>query len=83
MVVYSTGHLDQNGVAARVVHHGIGVVGETTADTAEVIEGRLDTVLGDRQLRDRIETLQATANDPAQIDQAARLLEAIASGSRP
>lgn len=47
MVVCSTGHLDQNGVASRVAHAGIGRARDGRLATADWIERSLDTVMTD------------------------------------
>lgn len=62
MVVYSGNRNDQNGNAARVVYHGLGLRIDQNHERAKVIEARLEQVLGDpsfktkvMQMRDRIQ----------------------------
>lgn len=47
MLVYSLGHADQNGNAARVVYHGLGVAGDRIQDTAAEIRSSIQTLLTD------------------------------------
>ncbi len=53
MVVYSTGHIDQNGNATRVEVHQLGVVGQPT-DSATEIEMHVAQVLNDGRFSSRI-----------------------------
>jgi len=82
MLVCSTGHLDQNGVAARVRVAGIGVACDGRRVDSETIEAHLDRLLGDRSIRTEIERLRDLVRQPARMDQAVDLLEAIAN-TRP
>lgn len=75
-VVYSTGHLDQNGVAARVAFHGIGVVGASLADHPATIEREIERVLDDPAITGRIRAMQELARHPERLRQAPTLLEA-------
>jgi len=68
MLVCSTGHLDQNGVAARVAHHGIGVACDGQTATADEIGALLDRVLADDTIRERVRALSATARLPERVD---------------
>jgi len=82
MLVCSTGHLDQNGVASRVRVAEIGVACDGQRVDSETIEAHLDRLLGDRSIRAEIERLRDLARQPSRLDLAVDLLEAIAS-SRP
>lgn len=58
MVVYPFAFLDQPGNAARVAYHGLGEVGDRSRDSAELIQQRLDRVLGDSKATDRLAALR-------------------------
>lgn len=57
-VVFSLRKNDQNGTAARVAYHGVGVVGDLARDDAETIAAHLGRALADEQLRQNIERMQ-------------------------
>jgi UDP:flavonoid glycosyltransferase YjiC (YdhE family) len=56
-VVYPLAFNDQPGNAARIEYHGLGVVGDRERDTAEIMVTRLDQVLDDTQIGDRLRSL--------------------------
>ena len=47
VLIYSLGHADQNGNAARVAYHKLGIVGDRDRDSAEVIRDRIRALLTD------------------------------------
>ena len=53
-VVYPFAFNDQLGNAARIEHHGLGVLGDRDDDSALVIAGRLDEVIADAAMRNRL-----------------------------
>ena len=57
MLVCSTSHVDQDGCAARVAYHGVGIMMPTTED-AQAVEASLERTLGDASLRDRVEQMR-------------------------
>lgn len=59
MLVYSTGKVDQDGCAARVEHHGLGLVGDRERDGADEIERRLEAMLGGTEVRANVEAMRA------------------------
>ncbi len=70
MVVYPFDFLDQPGNAARIVHHGLGVVGDRNTDGASDVLRHLDRVLGDPGYKERVLEMRETfaryvAADPA------------------
>ncbi len=79
MLMYSTGHGDQNGNAARVVYHGLGLLGDRTQDDATAIEHRLLRILGDTRLRHRMDEMQARFRAYAADGAAVRLIEQLMS----
>ena len=54
MVVYSTKHVDQNGCAARVAYHGLGIMADKDTDTTERIERNIAQVLSDATMRRKL-----------------------------
>lgn len=57
MLVFPTG-FDQPGNGARVVHHGLGLMGNIRKATPETISSMLDTVAGDPGYRARVRAMQ-------------------------
>jgi UDP:flavonoid glycosyltransferase YjiC (YdhE family) len=58
MVVYSTRYVDQDGCAARVGFHGLGVVGDKDADGPEEIEANIQRALADVEIRSNVRAMQ-------------------------
>lgn len=54
MVVYSTGHVDQNGNAARVALHGLGIVPNRDATDARRLERDIESALDDQSIAESI-----------------------------
>ncbi len=54
MVVYSTGHVDQDGCAVRVAYHGLGVRADKEHDRPDDIERTIEHVLDDQTIRSRV-----------------------------
>lgn len=74
LVVYSTGHVDQNGCAARVAHHTLGVVAGRGEDSA-AIEANIERALTDETIAQSVQAMQhvfATYRSP---DRAVRAVE--------
>jgi UDP:flavonoid glycosyltransferase YjiC (YdhE family) len=59
MVVYSTRHGDQDGCAARVVYHRLGVMGDKDRDDDRAIEALVERVLGDDTVSDALAAMKA------------------------
>ena len=57
MVVYSTKHVDQNGCAARVAYHQLGIMGDKDKDTSEQIEHNIARVLSEPVFRRNVSTM--------------------------
>jgi UDP:flavonoid glycosyltransferase YjiC (YdhE family) len=57
MLVFPTGY-DQPGNGARVVHHGLGLMGNLQKTTPEKLASMLDTVAGDPGYRTRVQAMR-------------------------
>jgi UDP:flavonoid glycosyltransferase YjiC (YdhE family) len=55
MLVYSGNRYDQNGCAARVTYHKLGMMGNKNLDTPEEIHNNIKKVLNAREFKDNIE----------------------------
>lgn len=80
MLVCSTGHLDQNGIAARVAHHGLGRTCDGRSTTESDLVRLLDEVVHDTQIRATIDDLSALARQPSRVDLVVDLVEQVAAG---
>ena len=58
VLVYSLGHADQNGNAARVAYHGLGMVGDRDRDSAGVIRDRIQTLLTNSTYRQQVNRMR-------------------------
>ena len=58
MLLYPFDFLDQPGTAARVIYHGLEVLGDRRADSPRTIERRIDQVLSDDAMRNRVARMQ-------------------------
>ena len=74
MVVYSTGHVDQNGCAERVRFHRLGLLGDRVADDSRAIEAKVERVLGDADIRANVERLRAVCESYRSEDRAVELI---------
>lgn len=75
MVVYSTGHVDQDGNTARVAHHRVGVVGDRSRDGDEELEQNIARALDDPQIAASVESLRKHLLAHAQNGTAVRRIE--------
>ena len=57
-IVYSLGTNDQNGTAARVAYHAVGVVGELDELSAETMIVQIEHALNDEAIRTNLDRLQ-------------------------
>jgi MGT family glycosyltransferase len=57
MLVYSTEHVDQNGCAARIEYHGLGVVGDKNGDSPHDIERNIERLLSDSTIRENVSAM--------------------------
>jgi UDP:flavonoid glycosyltransferase YjiC (YdhE family) len=79
MLMYSTGHGDQNGNAARVVYHGLGLLGDRVQDDATAIENRLLRILSDAGLRHEVDKMRTRFKAYETDGTAVRLIEQLMS----
>ncbi len=75
MVVYSTRHVDQNGCAVRVGHHGLGIVGDKDADDLGAMEGKIERALTDSTIRGNVQAMSACFREYRESGEAVRILE--------
>ncbi len=84
LVVYSTQHVDQNGCAVRVAHHGLGVQADKDRDGPGEIERTIEHVLHDAAIRERVEQMRRVFGDYEARGVAVQVVEqALADGRRP
>ena len=60
MLIYSGGRFDQNGCAARVIHRGLGRLGDRGGDDGPAILARIASLLDDTAVRERVTAMGAT-----------------------
>ncbi|MEL7160798.1 MAG: glycosyltransferase [Bacteroidota bacterium] len=60
MLVYSGKKSDQNGCAARVHYHGLGLMADRDHDDPQIIRAKIDRVLGEERFRTAVHGMQAT-----------------------
>lgn len=58
MLVYSGGRYDQNGCAARVRYHELGLTGDKDRDSPDQIRRKLERVLESERFRQRVSAMQ-------------------------
>ena len=58
MVVYSPSLLDQDGCAARVEYHGLGVLGDWQAPSAADLERHIDLLLNNEEIQTNIHSMR-------------------------
>ncbi len=80
-VVYPLAFNDQLGNAARTEHHGLGVLGDRNNDSAEAIVGRLDEVMVDGSIRNRLRAFSAAIARYDDDRAAVRAVERLLSGA--
>ena len=78
MVVYSTRHVDQDGCAARVAFHGLGIVAGRD-DDSRTLERNVARALRDPALRRNLAAMRRHFADYARADAAVRLIERTAA----
>lgn len=78
MVVYPFAEIfDQFGTASRVRYHGLGVVGDRNRDTARDIVNRIELVLGDETIGDRVTSMKRNLLRDAQEKRVERVVQEI------
>ena len=54
MLIYSGKKYDQNGNAARIAYHGLGLMGDKDLDTSEDIHSKIDNILKDTSFNEKM-----------------------------
>lgn len=75
MVAYSTQYFDQNGNAARVAFHGLGVAGDIASDSPARIAELIQLALTDDAIRSRVEDLRTRTRAGVDVDVLGELLD--------
>ncbi len=75
MVVYSSKHVDQNGCAARVAYHGLGIVADKDRDDEVLIRQRVEHVLATPSYRAQLSVMRAHFDAYKGEDRVVRVLE--------
>lgn len=63
MLVYSGKKYDQNGCAARVAYHGIGLIGDKDTDDVKTIENKLERILTEQSFQNNLNKVNADYQD--------------------
>ena len=75
MLVYSTAHGDQNGCAARVAWHGLGIMGDMALDDSAQIELHIESLINDPCYQDRLQKMQGHLQRYSRENLAVKLIE--------
>jgi len=75
MLVYSTGHIDQDGCAARIEFHKLGIVGNAQRDTSGDIESNLEKLLGNHEIAANVTAMKQVLSKYEKSDAALRSIE--------
>lgn len=75
MLVYSLDCADQNGNAARVAYHGLGIVGERRQNTAARVYKHVKTLLTEGRYRTNVERMQRCFQQYVQKRRAVEIVE--------
>jgi UDP:flavonoid glycosyltransferase YjiC (YdhE family) len=75
MVVYSGGVMDENGNAARVEYHGLGLRGNIEKDTPEQIENKIEEVLSNPEYQGKVKKMQEIFLNYHRSDQVVGIIE--------
>jgi UDP:flavonoid glycosyltransferase YjiC (YdhE family) len=81
MLIYSGKKFDQNGCAARVAYHQLGIMADREADDTEMIRRRIRTILDDSSYKERV--LEMRSKLQSDEDQLAEIVEQFLSSLRP
>ena len=77
MVVYSLQFNDQNGTAARIAYHGLGIVGDKDRDSGVTIQSHIRRLLRDQTHRQRVEAMRSQLATYDAEDRAVRAVESL------
>ena len=75
MIVNSGGVMDENGNAARVAYHGLGVRGDLQQDSTADIARNIERVLTNPQIKTNVQKMQRTYMNYHQSDRAIKIIE--------
>jgi MGT family glycosyltransferase len=76
MLVYSTGHVDQNGCAARVDFHGLGLIAHKRRETPETMVYKLQALIHDETYRRNVAAMQVVFQRYREEKPAVAIIEA-------
>ncbi|MBE9066934.1 hypothetical protein IQ260_09730 [Leptolyngbya cf. ectocarpi LEGE 11479] len=79
MLVYSLGHADQAGDAARVAYHGLGIAGDREKDTAAEIRSSMQMLLTDGSYQERVDRMCDRIHHYHQENRATQVVETLLS----
>jgi len=57
MLIYSGKKFDQNGNAARIAYHGLGLMGDKDLDSSEIINSKIKSILNNTSYSQKMETV--------------------------
>ena len=77
MLVYSLKQFDQDGNAARVAYHGLGIAGDIVQDQAGQIRQHIQTLLTDRSYKQQSEHMRESCHRYTHENRAARSVESL------
>lgn len=80
MVVYSTKFVDQNGNAAHLAYHGLGILGDKDQDGVDALQAKVERALADSELRARVSAMAGHFHRYERVDGLVRSL--VSAGSR-
>lgn len=75
VLVYSTGHVDQDGCAARIAFHGLGISADRSMADAESVELGIQTLLEDHSIRQNVVEMRCQGQRYIDEQVAERLVE--------
>lgn len=78
MLIYSTSKVDQNGNAARVAYHGLGLRADNDASTLEKIEANIETCLSNREFKTNLARMKDAMETYRRDNTAVKILEELA-----
>jgi UDP:flavonoid glycosyltransferase YjiC (YdhE family) len=73
MLIYSGKKFDQDGNAARIAFHGLGIMADKDIDDAQNIQNRIETILTDSSFKTRVDEINSQLKK--QNDKLVRLVE--------
>lgn len=77
MLVYSGKRSDQDGCAARVAYHGLGIMADKDKDGVEVIQEKIDTILNQVSYRKNIEQMYDQHQAYEKNEQLGKIIERV------